>query len=330
VRPLSTLAPNASAPATWLLLALNVVAFFAIAAATGTLTLSVPAAVRFGALYPGALNGRDLLGGQWRLVASGFLHFSPMHLLFNMVCLASWGTAVERRIGTAWFVLLYGTSLVAGSLVALAEPRGVTAGASGAIAGLLGALLYLSLRRKVEMPFATIAATVALNVAFSAGVPSISWRAHLGGFITGILACLVLDAAAWVSGWMLRCRFPEWLKLDLMLVPALAAVTFPVSPAVLGASLLLYVIVVVKAADLVLCRQHGMAAVAGVAGVAVLAQAVLLARAGARFGTVGLEAAGAVLVVIAFLHMRPLLRGLQDRSFVPAALQAERRRVQGL
>lgn len=327
MRPLSILAPNAPAPATWLLLALNVAAFFAIAAATGTLTLSVPAAVRFGALYPGALNGHGLLGGQWRLVTSGFLHFSPMHLLFNMVCLASWGTAVERRIGTAWFVLLYGISLVAGSLVASAEPHGVTAGASGAIAGLLGALLYLSLRRKVEMPLATIAATVALNVAFSAGVPSISWRAHLGGFITGILVCLVLDAAAWVSGWTLRCRFPEWLKLDLMLVASLAAVTFPVGPAVLGASLLLYVIVVVKVADLALCRRHGMAAVAGAA---VLAQAALLARAGAGFGTAGAQAAGAALVVIVLLHLRPLLRGMQDRSFVPVALQAERRRVQGL
>ncbi len=327
MRSLSVLTPSTPTPATWLLLALNVGAFFAIAAVTGTLTLSVPAAVRFGALYPGALNGRGLLGGQWRLAASGFLHFSPMHLLFNMVCMASWGTAVERRIGTAWFVLLYGTSLVAGSLVASAEPRGVTAGASGAIAGLLGALLYLSLRRKVEMPFATIAATVALNVAFSAGVPSISWRAHLGGFITGILACLVLDVAAWVSGWMLRCRFPEWLKLDLMLVPTLAAVTFPVSPAVLGASLLLYVILVVKAADLALCRRHGMAAVAGAA---VLAPAALLARAGAGYGTAGLQAAGVALAVIVLLHLRPLLRGLQDRSFIPAALQAERRRLRGL
>ncbi|HEY0205325.1 MAG TPA: rhomboid family intramembrane serine protease [Acetobacteraceae bacterium] len=327
MRPLSVLAPNPPAPATWLLLALNVAAFLAIAAATGTLTLSVPAAVRFGALYPGALNRRDLLGGQWRLVASGFLHFSPMHLLFNMVCLASWGTAVERRIGTAWFVLLYGTSLVAGSLVASAEPHGVTAGASGAIAGLLGALLYLSLRRKVEMPLATIAATVALNVAFSAGVPSISWRAHLGGFIAGILACLVLEVAAWVSGWMLRCRFPEWIKLDLMLVPALAALSFPVNPAVLGASLVLYVIVVVKAADLALCRQHGLAAVAGAA---VLAQAALLARAGAGLGTAGVQAAGVALAIIVLAHLRPLLRGLHDRSFVPAALQAERRRVRGL
>ena len=327
MRPLSTLAPNAPAPATWLLLALNVAAFLGVAAATGALDLTVPAAVRFGAVYPGALNGRGLWGGQWRLVASGFLHFSPVHLLFNMVCLASWGTAVERRIGTAWFVLLYGVSLVAGSLVALAEPRGVTAGASGAIAGLLGALLYLSLRRKVEMPFATIAATVALNVAFSAGVPSISWRAHLGGFVAGILVCLGLDVAAWVSGWMLRCRFPDWLKLDLMLVAALAAAIHPVGPAVLGASLLLYAVVVVKAADLVLCLRHGIAVVAGAA---VLAQAALLARAGAGFGAAGVQAAGAALAVIALLHLRPLLRGLQDRSFVPAALQAERQRVRGL
>lgn len=327
MRPLGVLAPNTPAPATWLLLGLNVAAFLGIAAYTGTFTLGVPAALRFGALYPGALNGRELWGGQWRLVASGFLHFSPLHLLFNMVCLAAWGTAVERRIGTAWFLLLYGTSLVAGSLVALAEPRGVTAGASGAIAGLLGALLYLSLRRKIEMPFATVAATVALNAAFSAGVPSISWRAHLGGFVAGILVCLGLEVAAWVSGWTLRCRFPEWLKLDLMLVAALAAATYPVSLATLGVALLVYAAVVVKAADLALCLRHGMAAVAGAA---LLAQAALLARAGAGFGAAGVQAAGAALAVIALLHLRPLLRGLQDRSFIPAALQAERRRTRGL
>lgn len=323
VRPLTSLPARTAAPATWVLLAANVAAFLGIAAYTRSLNLPLLAAVRFGALYPGALAAQDGWGGEWRLVASGFLHFSPMHLLFNMVCLASWGTVIERRLGTAGFLLIYLASLLGGSAMALAEPRGVTAGASGALAGLLGALLLLSLRRRVDMPVASIAVTVALNVAFTFGVAGISWRAHLGGFAAGILAGLWLDAASWVAARTLRRRFPEWLKLDLLLVAALAALQLPFSA---GAAvvLLLCIMAVVKAADFALARRHGPAAVAGAA---LLAQAGLLARGGSQFGVPGVAAAALMLATAAALHLGPLRRGFQDRSFAAAP---QGRREQGL
>ena len=329
-----------------MLLLLNVAAFLGIAAYAGTLMLPGRTLLAFGALYPGALGHGGVWGGVWssgwRLVASGFLHFSPVHLLFNMVCLVSWGTAVERRLGLAWFLLLYAASLLGGGLVAMTEPRGITAGASGAISGLLGALLYLSLRRMVDMPLAGIAATVALNVAFTFGASSISWRGHLGGFAAGLLTCLGLQAASWVAARTLRCRFPEWLTLDLLLIAALAAAIWRPDGPVAAGLLLLDIALVVKAADLALCLQRGTALVAAVA---LAAQAGLLAWAGVRFGVPGLGASGlgasglgasglgvAAVLAVASLwsHLAPLRRGLRDQGFIAAGLQAERRRVQGL
>ena len=335
-----------------MLLLLNVAAFLGIAAYAGTLMLPGRTLLAFGALYPGALAHGGVWGGGWRLVASGFLHFSPIHLLFNMVCLVSWGTAVERRLGLAWFLLLYAASLLGGGLVAMTEPRGITAGASGAISGLLGALLYLSLRRMVDMPLAGIAATVALNVAFTFGASSISWRGHLGGFAAGLLTCLGLQAASWVAARTLRCRFPEWLTLDLLLIAVLAAAIWRPDGPVAAGLLLLDIALVVKAADLALCLQRGTALVAAVA---LAAQAGLLAWAGVRFGVPGLGAsslgasglgvpglsvsslgmsglgvAAALAAASVWLHLAPLRRGLRDQGFIAAGLQAERRRVQGL
>jgi len=312
-------------PATRLLLAANVAVFLAVAAYAGTFMIPGRVALRFGALYRAALLNQD----YWRLVATGFLHFSPMHLLFNMMCLGAWGAVVERRVGTAWFVLVYGASLLGGSLVSvLTEPGNpITAGASGAIAGLLGALLYLSLRRMVDYPLQNVAVTVALNVAFTYGVPGISWRAHLGGFAAGILACLVLEGAAWLAGRTLRCRFPEWLTLDLVLMlPAAAVLLGPYGPVRAGL-LAVDALLLVKLIDLALCLRLGLAAVAGALGAA---QAALLAWAGARYGLPGLGVAALLGIGSLWAHLGLLRRGLRGGAFVPTALQAERRRVRGL
>lgn len=312
-------------PVTRLLLALNVLIFLGLAAYGGTFMIPGRLALRFGALYRGALANQE----YWRLAATGFLHFSPMHLLFNMMCLGAWGAVVERRVGTAWFVLVYGASLLGGSLVSvLTEPGNpVTAGASGAIAGLLGALLYLSLRRMVDYPLQNVAVTVALNVAFTYGVPGISWRAHLGGFAAGVLACLALEVAAWLAGRTLRCRFPEWLTLDLVLtLPAAAVLLGPYDPMRAGL-LAVDALLLVKLIDLALCLRLGMAVVAGALGVA---QAALLAWAGGRYGLPGLGVAALLVAGSLWTHLGLLRRGLRGGTFVPTALQAERRRVRGL
>ena len=312
-------------PGTRLLLGANVLAFLAVAAVAGTFMIPGRVALLFGALYRGALANQE----YWRLAATGFLHFSPLHLLFNMMCLGAWGAVVERRIGTAWFVLVYGASLLGGSLLSvLTEPGNpITAGASGAVAGLLGALLYLSLRGMVDYPLQNVALTVGLNVAFTYGVPGISWRAHLGGFAAGVLTCLVLEGAARLAGRLLRCRFPDWLTLDLVLVLPTAAALLQPSDPVRAGLLVLDALLLVKLIDLVLCLRLGLAAVAVTL---CTAQAGLLAWAGVSYGGPGLAVAACVLAASLWLHLGPLRRGLRGGGFVPAALQAERQRVRGL
>src|SRR5205814_1733407 len=79
-------------------------------------------------------------GDLWRLVTSGFIHAGLPHLLFNMLSLWVLGSLLEPVTGRARFLVIYFTSLLAGSFGALvAQPTGLTVGASGAVFGLLAA-----------------------------------------------------------------------------------------------------------------------------------------------------------------------------------------------
>src|SRR6266540_3154081 len=83
-------------------------------------------------------------GDYWRLLTAAFLHYGPFHLLLNMLALYWFGTALERRIGSGRFLLLYVVSGLAGSAGALLlSPTTPTVGASGAIFGIMGAALVL-------------------------------------------------------------------------------------------------------------------------------------------------------------------------------------------
>ena len=316
---------NRPQPATQVLIAANVVIYLVMALISGSPSPSGRTMFRFGAMWNGALAD----GEWWRLVAAGFLHFSPLHLLFNMWCLLAWGVLVERRLGTAWFVLLYAVSLLAGNLVSALTHTApyLGAGASGAIAGLLGALLYLALRGKAELPLQSVVLTVGLNAAFNANSSGVDWRNHLGGFTAGIVVCLLLEAASGVSLRVFRCKFPEWVKLDAVLtLPVLALLLHPENP-VRAVLLLPEAVLVLKAIDLLLCLRRG---VAVVAGGFLAVQAALLALLGFGAGPAGMGLAAALGCASLWAHWPPLRRGLRDQGFIAAGLQAERGRVRGL
>ena len=141
-----------------------------------------------GALY-GPLVGN---GDWWRLITAAFLHYGPIHLGLNMLALWWFGEVVERSLGRGRFLLLYlvsGLSCSAGAL--LADPTAVTVGASGAVFGMLGALLILEWQATGS--FTGQAMTlIALNLVFSFAVSGISWGGHIGGLVGGILGTLAL------------------------------------------------------------------------------------------------------------------------------------------
>jgi membrane associated rhomboid family serine protease len=182
---------------TQILIAVNVIAFL-IETATGSGlggTSGIPSA-----LYRHfALDGPDIHFGHqyYRLLTGGFLHDGILHILFNMWFLYAVGPALERGIGRWNFLAIYLASLFAGSFGALLfEPRAYTVGASGALFGLLGALVVIANRRGISIWQSGLGATLVINIVFSLSIAGISIGGHIGGFVGGaICGWLYLELA---------------------------------------------------------------------------------------------------------------------------------------
>jgi membrane associated rhomboid family serine protease len=131
-------------------------------------------------------------GDWWRLITAAFLHAGLLHIGLNMLALVWLGAPVERYLGHFQYLALYIVSGLAGSAGALiTTPDGITVGASGAIFGILGALLiieYQATGNIVGQAFSLIA----INLLFSFTMSGISVGGHIGGLIGGIGAALAL------------------------------------------------------------------------------------------------------------------------------------------
>jgi membrane associated rhomboid family serine protease len=178
-------------PATYALIGMNVLVFLV------TIVQGAGPNAPGGEIFArGALVGVFVADGDWyRLVSAMFLHASLLHLLFNMFALWWLGSVVERALGTTRFLLVYFVSGLAGSAGALvlSPPTAVTVGASGAIFGIMGALLILEWQETGSLagPAMTL---IVLNLALSLAIPNISIGGHLGGLIGGIAATFVLTS----------------------------------------------------------------------------------------------------------------------------------------
>jgi membrane associated rhomboid family serine protease len=142
----------------------------------------------------GALFGPYVAQGDWyRLLSAAFLHYGPIHLGMNMLALWWIGRPLEDWLGPVRYLLLYVVSGLAGSAGALiANPTGVTVGASGAIFGILGAAIVLERQQTYVLGGSAITLLV-VNLAFTFAVPGISIGGHLGGLAGGALAILALS-----------------------------------------------------------------------------------------------------------------------------------------
>jgi membrane associated rhomboid family serine protease len=141
-------------------------------------------------------------GDWWRLITAAFLHASLLHIGFNMLALWWFGAPVEAYLGRARFIGVYLVSGLAGSAGALVlTPHAVTVGASGAIFGILGAMLILEWQhtgRFGGQAATLIAINLVLNFAYNGAGGNISIGAHIGGLIGGILCTFAL--AHWGRG----------------------------------------------------------------------------------------------------------------------------------
>jgi membrane associated rhomboid family serine protease len=163
-------------------LSISLIAIFLLQELTGTLL------VKSFALFAPLVTS----GEWWRLISAGFLHGSIIHLLFNVYILWVIGSQLESIVGNIKFIIIYFVSLLGGSVASyLFSPFGsYSIGASGAIFGLMGAMLVVGRKRNLDI--SQITTLVAINVVIGFVLSGIDWRAHLGGLAAGAFITWVL------------------------------------------------------------------------------------------------------------------------------------------
>jgi membrane associated rhomboid family serine protease len=168
------------------LIAINVVVFAA-EIVTGGQTLNGASGV---VVRDGYLDGPNIVHQHqyWRLVTGGFLHDGFLHILFNMFFLWIMGPQLEPAIGRFNFAVVYFVSLLAGSFGALLfQPQVPTLGASGALFGVLGALIVVARDRGIPVWRSGLGPILVINLLFSLAVRNVSIGGHLGGFVGGVI-----------------------------------------------------------------------------------------------------------------------------------------------
>lgn len=183
----------------WVLIGLNAAVWLAIMSTGGagsrlidTLAL-LPESTIFRS--PGGLVHVDGVAGGawWQLATSAFTHVQLLHIGFNMLALSFLGPPLEQVLGRARFLAVYGLSALAGGVAVLwlSDPNGQTVGASGAIFGLLGALIVVGL--KVGGDVRQLWFWLTLNVIFTVTAGAyISWQGHFGGLVGGALTAAAI------------------------------------------------------------------------------------------------------------------------------------------
>jgi len=136
-------------------------------------------------------------GEWWRLITSGFLHTSFIHIALNMLALFWLGRMIEPALGHARFVAIYFASLLTGSLgVMILDPEAATRGASGAIYGLLGAAVVMARNRNISLMQSGLLPILAFNLLFTVTANGISIGGHIGGLIGGLVVTFVVEELA--------------------------------------------------------------------------------------------------------------------------------------
>lgn len=171
--------------------------------------------------------GAVLRGKEYhRLLTAGFLHVTPTHLIVNMLSLYFCGRGVELIYGQGAYLLIYLGSLLGGNLLALLMQRGnpgySALGASGAISGVIFALVYLAPAQMFYLFFFLPIPAWLFAILFvgysvfgmQTGHGNLGHEAHLGGAVIGMLLAIGLIPQALAVNW--------WVVL-ILLVPTVAA-----------------------------------------------------------------------------------------------------------
>ena len=162
-----------------------------------------------GTFLPGVADG-----AWWQLMTSVFTHVAIWHVAMNMFALFVFGPALEAIIGRVRFLAVYVVSGLSSSVLVLflSSQYGSTVGASGALFGLLGALLVVAKKARLNSQWLMQNLVVAVVITV-VGWRLISWQGHLGGFLGGVVAAAIIAYAPKSSRSVV-----QWAGLGLLTV----------------------------------------------------------------------------------------------------------------
>lgn len=166
-----------------ILVVLNIIMF--------ALTMTIPKLANMFILNPTAVRN----GEVYRLLTSTFMHASILHLVFNMYALSIIGKQVETFLGKSKFLLVYLFSGLTGSLLSCAITNSYSLGASGAIFGLMGSLLYFGYHYRLYLGsvlLGQIVPVIVINLVIGYITPNIDNAAHIGGLVGGLFISMAL------------------------------------------------------------------------------------------------------------------------------------------
>lgn len=140
---------------------------------------------------------KNLNGEYYRLITATFTHYDLFHLLFNMYALYIIGPQIESFFGKKKYLLIYLFSALTGSLMSLTfmADNAASLGASGAIFGLLGSLLYFGYHYRLYLGTvikSQIIPLIVANLVLGFILTGIDNAAHIGGLVGGILISMAL------------------------------------------------------------------------------------------------------------------------------------------
>lgn len=152
--------------------------------------------IKFGAIFPVYIQeGKE----YWRLLTATFMHFGFMHLFNNMVILIAAGQILERALGHGKYLLLYLISGLGGSTLSYLQMLysgnyAVAAGASGAIFGIIGALLWIVILHKGRYETLTsrgLVVMIVLCLYYGISTGGVDNWGHIGGLLGGFLMGII-------------------------------------------------------------------------------------------------------------------------------------------
>ena len=150
----------------------------------------------------GAMSNESVCAGAWyQVITSLFVHFGAAHLINNMILLIYAGSELEKRIGSLQYAILYLVAGIGGNLASLwyysrIDEEVVSAGASGAIFGVVGALFVVLLFHPTKTQYLTphrLVILVFFTIYYGMTTMGIDNAAHIGGIISGIIVGFLLS-----------------------------------------------------------------------------------------------------------------------------------------